>query len=41
MGIEGDQWKLLSDNDVKLKGFIELTDVANEKVRCATFLFYI
>ncbi|XP_077332357.1 bifunctional 3'-5' exonuclease/ATP-dependent helicase WRN isoform X1 [Lithobates pipiens] len=34
VGIEGDQWKLLSDTDVKLKGFIELTDVANEKLKC-------
>ncbi|KAM5194077.1 bifunctional 3'-5' exonuclease/ATP-dependent helicase WRN [Mantella aurantiaca] len=34
VGIEGDQWKLLSDTDVKLKGFVELTDVANEKLKC-------
>ncbi|XP_068089721.1 bifunctional 3'-5' exonuclease/ATP-dependent helicase WRN [Hyperolius riggenbachi] len=34
VGIEGDQWKLLSDTDVKLKGFIELTDLANEKLKC-------
>lgn len=32
VGIEGDQWKLLRDFDVKLKSFVELTDVANEKV---------
>ncbi|KAM4052584.1 bifunctional 3'-5' exonuclease/ATP-dependent helicase WRN isoform 2-T3 [Anomaloglossus baeobatrachus] len=31
VGIEGDQWKLLSDCDLKLKGFIELTNLANEK----------
>ncbi|XP_073493045.1 bifunctional 3'-5' exonuclease/ATP-dependent helicase WRN isoform X3 [Phyllobates terribilis] len=34
VGIEGDQWKLLSDCDLKLKGFIELTDLANEKLQC-------
>ncbi|KAM9330557.1 bifunctional 3'-5' exonuclease/ATP-dependent helicase WRN [Gastrophryne carolinensis] len=34
VGIEGDQWKLLSDTDVKLKGFKELTDLANEKLKC-------
>lgn len=32
VGIEGDQWKLLRDFDIKLKSFVELTDVANEKV---------
>lgn len=32
VGIEGDQWKLMSDCDLKLKGFIELTDLANQKV---------
>lgn len=32
VGIEGDQWKLLRDFDVKLRSFVELTDVANEKV---------
>ncbi|KAM4708899.1 bifunctional 3'-5' exonuclease/ATP-dependent helicase WRN [Discoglossus pictus] len=34
VGIEGDQWKLMSDCDVKLKGFIELTDLANKKLKC-------
>ncbi|XP_053556112.1 bifunctional 3'-5' exonuclease/ATP-dependent helicase WRN [Bombina bombina] len=34
VGIEGDQWKLMSDYDLKLKGFIELTDVANQKLKC-------
>ncbi|XP_069598300.1 bifunctional 3'-5' exonuclease/ATP-dependent helicase WRN isoform X2 [Ranitomeya imitator] len=34
VGIEGDQWRLLSDCDLKLKGFIELTDLANEKLQC-------
>ncbi|XP_045444855.1 Werner syndrome ATP-dependent helicase isoform X3 [Pipistrellus kuhlii] len=33
VGIEGDQWKLLRDFDIKLKGFVELTNVANEKLR--------
>ncbi|XP_060027528.1 bifunctional 3'-5' exonuclease/ATP-dependent helicase WRN [Erinaceus europaeus] len=33
VGIEGDQWKLLRDFDVKLKSFVELTDVANEKLK--------
>ncbi|XP_053318707.1 bifunctional 3'-5' exonuclease/ATP-dependent helicase WRN [Spea bombifrons] len=34
VGIEGDQWKLMSDCDLKLKGFIELADVANQKLKC-------
>ncbi|KAM7111011.1 bifunctional 3'-5' exonuclease/ATP-dependent helicase WRN isoform 2-T5 [Molossus nigricans] len=34
VGIEGDQWKLLRDFDIKLKNFVELTDVANEKLKC-------
>ncbi|XP_074240001.1 bifunctional 3'-5' exonuclease/ATP-dependent helicase WRN isoform X2 [Saimiri boliviensis] len=34
VGIEGDQWKLLRDFDVKLKNFVELTDVANKKLKC-------
>ncbi|KAM8938893.1 bifunctional 3'-5' exonuclease/ATP-dependent helicase WRN [Pelodytes ibericus] len=34
VGIEGDQWKLMSDCDLKLKGFIELSDVANQKLKC-------
>ncbi|XP_076770121.1 bifunctional 3'-5' exonuclease/ATP-dependent helicase WRN isoform X2 [Arvicanthis niloticus] len=34
VGIEGDQWKLLRDFDVKLESFVELTDVANEKLKC-------
>lgn len=32
VGIEGDMWRLLSDFDIKLKNFLELTDLANEKV---------
>eukprot|EP00073_Rattus_norvegicus_P053479 XP_017455863.1 PREDICTED: Werner syndrome ATP-dependent helicase isoform X1 [Rattus norvegicus] len=35
VGIEGDQWKLLRDFDVKLESFVELTDVANRKLKCA------
>ncbi|XP_023573349.1 Werner syndrome ATP-dependent helicase isoform X2 [Octodon degus] len=35
VGIEGDQWKLLRDFDIKLKSFVELTDVANQKLKCA------
>uniref|UniRef100_A0A8C5ZKQ0 Bifunctional 3'-5' exonuclease/ATP-dependent helicase WRN n=1 Tax=Marmota marmota marmota TaxID=9994 RepID=A0A8C5ZKQ0_MARMA len=34
VGIEGDQWKLLRDFDIKLKSFVELTDVASEKLKC-------
>ncbi|XP_023593602.1 bifunctional 3'-5' exonuclease/ATP-dependent helicase WRN isoform X1 [Trichechus manatus latirostris] len=34
VGIEGDQWKLLRDFDIKLKSFVELTNVANEKLKC-------
>ncbi|XP_062933266.1 bifunctional 3'-5' exonuclease/ATP-dependent helicase WRN isoform X2 [Cynocephalus volans] len=34
VGIEGDQWKLLRDFDIKLESFVELTDVANEKLKC-------
>ncbi|XP_012580191.1 PREDICTED: Werner syndrome ATP-dependent helicase isoform X2 [Condylura cristata] len=34
IGIEGDQWKLLRDFDIKLKSFVELTDVANKKLKC-------
>ncbi|KAE8631557.1 hypothetical protein XENTR_v10001231 [Xenopus tropicalis] len=34
VGIEGDQWKLMSDYELKLKGFIELSEVANQKLRC-------
>ncbi|XP_063466965.1 bifunctional 3'-5' exonuclease/ATP-dependent helicase WRN isoform X2 [Symphalangus syndactylus] len=34
VGIEGDQWKLLCDFDIKLKNFVELTDVANKKLKC-------
>lgn len=33
VGIEGDQWKLLRDFDIKLKSFVELTDVANKKLK--------
>ena len=39
VGIEGDQWKLLRDFDIKLKSFVELTDVANEKVDIIRILF--
>ncbi|XP_048186902.1 Werner syndrome ATP-dependent helicase [Perognathus longimembris pacificus] len=35
VGIEGDQWKLLSDFDVKLTSSVELKDVANEKLKCS------
>ncbi|XP_078259913.1 bifunctional 3'-5' exonuclease/ATP-dependent helicase WRN isoform X2 [Rhinoraja longicauda] len=35
VGIEGDQWKLMRDYDIKLKGFVELSDVANKKFNCA------
>uniref|UniRef100_A0A8C8S5D9 DNA 3'-5' helicase n=1 Tax=Pelusios castaneus TaxID=367368 RepID=A0A8C8S5D9_9SAUR len=34
VGIERDQWKLMSDFEIKLKSFVELTDVANEKLKC-------
>nr|AAH73087.1 FFA-1 protein [Xenopus laevis] len=34
VGIEGDQWKLMSDYELKLKGFIELSEMANQKLRC-------
>ncbi|NXS06771.1 WRN helicase, partial [Neodrepanis coruscans] len=34
VGIEGDQWKLLSDFEIRLKSFVELADVANEKLKC-------
>ncbi|KAM9381721.1 bifunctional 3'-5' exonuclease/ATP-dependent helicase WRN isoform 2-T2 [Phaethornis superciliosus] len=34
VGIEGDQWKLLSDFEIKLKSFVELADIANEKLKC-------
>ncbi|XP_030899475.2 bifunctional 3'-5' exonuclease/ATP-dependent helicase WRN isoform X2 [Melopsittacus undulatus] len=34
VGVEGDQWKLMSDFEIKLKSFVELADVANEKLRC-------
>lgn len=39
VGIEGDKWKLLSDYEIKLKNFVELSDLANEKV--SRFCFYI
>ena len=38
VGIEGDHWKLMGDFEVKLKSFVELADVANEKVKLKTFL---
>uniref|UniRef100_A0A8C3DYR7 DNA 3'-5' helicase n=1 Tax=Corvus moneduloides TaxID=1196302 RepID=A0A8C3DYR7_CORMO len=34
VGIEGDQWKLMSDFEIKLKSFVDLADVANEKLKC-------
>ncbi|XP_054936896.1 bifunctional 3'-5' exonuclease/ATP-dependent helicase WRN [Physeter macrocephalus] len=34
VGIEGDKQKLLRDFDIKLKSFVELTDIANEKLKC-------
>ncbi|XP_024841971.1 bifunctional 3'-5' exonuclease/ATP-dependent helicase WRN isoform X3 [Bos taurus] len=34
VGIEQDQWKLLRDFDINLKSIVELTDVANEKLKC-------
>ncbi|KAJ7988181.1 hypothetical protein DPEC_G00320950 [Dallia pectoralis] len=34
VGIQGDMWKLLSDFDVKLTNFVELGDLANERLRC-------
>ncbi|KFO80050.1 Werner syndrome ATP-dependent helicase, partial [Cuculus canorus] len=34
VGIEGDQWKLMSDFEIRLKSFVELADVANEKLKC-------
>ncbi|XDV53709.1 hypothetical protein PO909_022144 [Leuciscus waleckii] len=34
VGIEGDKWKLLSDFDIKLKNIVELSDLANETLRC-------
>ncbi|XP_071076279.1 bifunctional 3'-5' exonuclease/ATP-dependent helicase WRN isoform X2 [Desmodus rotundus] len=37
VGIEGDQWKLLRDFNIKLKGFVELTDVANEKLKSTEY----
>lgn len=33
LGIGGDKWKLLSDYEIKLMNFVELSDLANEKVR--------
>ncbi|XP_056121525.1 bifunctional 3'-5' exonuclease/ATP-dependent helicase WRN isoform X2 [Rhinichthys klamathensis goyatoka] len=34
VGIEGDKWKLLSDYDIKLKNIVELSDLANDTLRC-------
>ncbi|XP_030623721.1 Werner syndrome ATP-dependent helicase homolog [Chanos chanos] len=34
VGIEGDMWKLLSDYEVKMKNAVELSDLANEKLKC-------
>ncbi|XP_048451379.1 Werner syndrome ATP-dependent helicase homolog isoform X3 [Rhincodon typus] len=35
VGIDGDHWKLMRDCDIKLRGFVELTDMANQKLKCA------
>lgn len=32
VGVEGDKWKLLSDYEIRLMNFVELSDLANEKV---------
>uniref|UniRef100_A0A8B9LDV4 DNA 3'-5' helicase n=1 Tax=Astyanax mexicanus TaxID=7994 RepID=A0A8B9LDV4_ASTMX len=34
VGVEGDMWRLMSDYDIKLKNFVELSDLANEKLKC-------
>ncbi|KGL75060.1 Werner syndrome ATP-dependent helicase, partial [Tinamus guttatus] len=34
VGIEGDQWKLMSDFEIKMKSLVELSDLANEKLKC-------
>ncbi|XP_030044786.1 Werner syndrome ATP-dependent helicase-like, partial [Microcaecilia unicolor] len=34
VGIGGDQWKLMNDFDIKLRGFVELADIANQKLKC-------
>ncbi|NXA40205.1 WRN helicase, partial [Eudromia elegans] len=34
VGIEGDQWKLMSDFEIKMKNLVELSDLANEKLKC-------
>uniref|UniRef100_UPI00398EF587 bifunctional 3'-5' exonuclease/ATP-dependent helicase WRN isoform X2 n=1 Tax=Pristiophorus japonicus TaxID=55135 RepID=UPI00398EF587 len=34
VGIQGDHWKLMRDYDIKLKSFVELSDVANQKLKC-------
>lgn len=41
VGIEGDQWKLMSDFEIKLKSFLELADVANEKVKTISLLSWV
>ncbi|XP_057184109.1 bifunctional 3'-5' exonuclease/ATP-dependent helicase WRN isoform X2 [Triplophysa rosa] len=35
VGIQGDKWKLLSDYDIKLKNVLELSDLANNTLRCS------
>ncbi|KAJ8286734.1 hypothetical protein GJAV_G00042690 [Gymnothorax javanicus] len=35
VGIEGDMWKMLSDFDIKLKNYVELSNLANETLRCS------
>ncbi|XP_017344220.1 bifunctional 3'-5' exonuclease/ATP-dependent helicase WRN isoform X1 [Ictalurus punctatus] len=34
VGVQGDKWKLLSDYEITLKNFVELSDLANEKLKC-------
>ncbi|XP_065127721.2 bifunctional 3'-5' exonuclease/ATP-dependent helicase WRN isoform X1 [Paramisgurnus dabryanus] len=35
VGIEGDKWKLLSDYDIRLKNTLELSELANEALKCS------
>ncbi|XP_056591921.1 bifunctional 3'-5' exonuclease/ATP-dependent helicase WRN isoform X2 [Triplophysa dalaica] len=34
VGIQGDKWKLLSDYEIKVKSVLELSDLANNTLRC-------
>ncbi|XP_058268435.1 bifunctional 3'-5' exonuclease/ATP-dependent helicase WRN isoform X2 [Hemibagrus wyckioides] len=34
VGVEGDKWKLLSDYEIQVKNFVELSELANEKLKC-------